>query len=114
MAHAFLVTRISRFGVPQVMLGITDRGTQFQSELLAELSKLVGFHRSRTTSYHPQYNGLIERCHRTIKTAITARNESWLTVLPVVLLAIRCTPNESGFSPFTATTGTNLLIPYIE
>ena len=111
VAHAFVVTWISRFGVPLHV--ITDRGTQFESELFAELSKLVGFHRLRTTSYHPQCNGLIERCHRTIKTAITARKESWLTALPVVLLAIRSTPNESGFSPFTATTGTNLLIPRI-
>ena len=89
MAHAFVVTWISRFGV---LLHITDRGTQFKSELFAELSKLVGFHRLRTTSYHPQCNGLIERCHRAIKTAITARKlrrkESWLTAFPYLTACI--------------------------
>ena len=52
---------------------VTDRGRQFESELFKELSSLIGFHRLRTTSYHPQSNGIIERTHRTLKTAIMAR-----------------------------------------
>ena len=87
VAHAFMVTWISRFGIPLYV--ITDRGTHFESELFRQLSRLVGFHRLRTTSYHLQCNGLIERFHRTLKTAIIARGESWLTALPVVLLALR-------------------------
>ena len=109
VATAFLNTWISRYGVPLYV--VTDRGSQFESELFRELSSIVGFHRLRTTSYHPQTNGMIERVHRTIKTAITARRESWLDALPVVLLGIRSIPNESGFSPFTALTGSNLLLP---
>ena len=31
--------------------------------------------------------------------------------LPAVLLGLRCIPNDSGFSPFTALTGTYLLTP---
>ena len=109
VASAFLTGWISRFGVPLHV--ITDRGTQFEAELFSELSQLIGFHRLRTTSYHPQANGAIERVHRTIKTAITARKQSWLEALPIVLLGIRCMPNDSSFSPFTAVTGTTLLVP---
>lgn len=109
VAHAFLNCWISRFGVPLHV--VTDRGTQFESELFSELSKITGFHRLRTTSYHPQTNGLVERMHRTLKTAIMARKESWLTALPIVLLALRNTPNESSYAPFTAVTGSALMLP---
>lgn len=109
VATAFLNVWIARFGVPLHV--VTDRGTQFESELFLELSKLVGFHRVRTTAYHPQTNGCIERAHRTIKTAITSRKQSWLDALPVVLLGIRSIPNETGYSPFTAVTGSSILIP---
>lgn len=109
VANAFVTSWISRFGVPLHV--ITDRGTQFESELFSELSKLIGFHRLRTTGYNPKANGMIERVHRTIKTAIKARKQSWLAALPIVLLGIRCIPNESGYSPFSAVTGTDILIP---
>ena len=111
IASAFVSTWISRFGVPLHV--ITDRGAQFESELFSELAKIVGFHRLRTTAYHPQTNGMIERAHRTLKTAIIARKESWLSALPIVLLGIRITPNESGYSPFSAVTGTNAQIPQL-
>lgn len=109
VAIAFLQGWISRFGVPLYV--VTDRGTQFESELFRELSVLVGFHRLRTTAYRPQTNGRIERTHRTIKSALIARKQSWLDSLPVVLLGLRALPNESGFSPATAVTGTSLLCP---
>ena len=109
IAEAFVNTWITRYGVPLHV--VTDRGRQFESELFAELAKIIGFHRLRTTAYHLQSNGLIERAHRTLKTAIMARGESWLSALPIVLLGIRSTPNESGFSPFTAVTGSTILVP---
>ena len=111
VANAFITTWISRFGVPLHV--ITDRGSQFESELFAELAKSIGFLRLRSTSYHPQTNGMIERMHRTLKTAIMARKQSWLEALPVVLLGLRSIPNESGYSPFCAVTGTDLLVPQI-
>ena len=68
VAEAFVNTWIMRFGVPLHV--ILDKGKQFESELFLELSKIIGFYRLRTTSYHPQCNGLIERAHRTLKAAI--------------------------------------------
>jgi len=110
VAIAFFEVWISRFGVPLNV--VTDRGTQFESELFSELSALVGFQRLRTTAYHPQSNGMVERVHRTIKTAITARKQNWLNALPIILLSIRNLPNDSGFSPAVAVTGTSLLLPH--
>ena len=109
IATAFLNIWISRFGVPLHV--VTDRGSQFEAELFKELSVIIGFDRLRTTSYPPQTNGMIERAHRYIKTAIMARKQAWIDALPIVLLGIRSIPNESGFSPFTALTGSDLLLP---
>ena len=51
VCHAFLTSWFSRFGVPLYIT--TDRGTQFESQLFAQLSQTLGFCRLRTTSYHP-------------------------------------------------------------
>lgn len=111
VAFALFNTWISRFGVPLYIH--TDRGSQFEAELFAELSKIIGFHRLRTSSYHPQANGFIERIHRTIKNALVARRQDWIVSLPIVLLGLRCIPNETGYSPFTTVTGTTLLSPNV-
>ena len=111
VANAFLNNWISRYGVPLYVH--TDRGSQFEAELFSELSKIIGFHRLRTTSYHPQSNGFVERLHRTLKTAVIARGQDWLQSLPIILLGLRAIPNEYGFSLFEAVTGTKLLSPKI-
>lgn len=110
VAVAFLNTWISRFGVPLYV--VSDRGSQFESELFHELSQLVGFHRLRTTAYHPMSNGMLERVHRSMKSAIMSRKQNWIDALPIVLLGLRNMPNESGYSPSVAVTGTSLLLPY--
>ncbi|GFV94621.1 uncharacterized protein TNCV_3826881 [Trichonephila clavipes] len=48
------------------------------------------FKRSRTTSYHPCSNGMIERVHRQFKASLMFHtNSSWFEALPVVILGIR-------------------------
>jgi transposase InsO family protein len=104
IAEAFVSGWVSLFGVPLHV--ITDRGTQFESELFSHLSKLLGFHRLRTTSYHPACNGKVERLHRRLKTAIKCRRQDWLAALPIVLWSIRSLPMEGfPYSPFTLVTG---------
>lgn len=110
VAIAFLTTWVSRFGVPLQL--VTDRGAQFESELFAELSKLIGFHHVRTTAYHPQSNGFVERLHRSLKAALMARGGNWLLSLPIVLLSLRMSPNSLDYSPFTAVTGTHMFCPH--
>lgn len=88
VAKAFISCWVSRFGCPTEI--VTDRGRQFESALFQQLSKSIGFDHRRTTAYHPQSNGLVERFHRQLKTAITCHADSrWTESLPLVLLGIR-------------------------
>ena len=90
---------------------VTDCGSQFESELFQGLSKLIGFYRLRTTSYHPQANGIIERQYRTLKAPIMSRKQNWLDALLIVLLGMRNILNEDGVFPAIAVTDTHFLLP---
>lgn len=93
VAKALLNGWISKFGVPAIIT--TDQGRQFEANLFSDLSKLLGCQRWRTTSYHPQSNGLIERWHRTLKTAIMCyENTEWSDILPLILLGLRTSFKE--------------------
>lgn len=88
VATAFWSHWISRFGCPKTIT--TDQGTQFESALFKALVNFTGSKRSRTTAYHPQSNGMIERWHRTFKAALMCHpNVSWVDILPTVLLGLR-------------------------
>lgn len=88
VAKAFISNWVSRYGCPVEI--VTDRGRQFESALFHQLSKSIGFDHRRTTAYHPQCNGLVERFHRQLKSAISCHADAnWTDTLPLVLLGIR-------------------------
>jgi cleavage and polyadenylation specificity factor subunit 1 len=83
-----LTGSISHFGCPQTIT--TDQGRQFESQLFHSLAKLCGIQLSRTTTYHPAANELLERFHWTLKAAIMCHaDQHWTEALPLVLLGIR-------------------------
>jgi hypothetical protein len=85
---------VLKFGVPCTLL--TDQGSNFTSELFLSVARLLRVKKLRTSPFHPQCNGRVERVHRTISQimshyvncsssdwdewvdyAVTAYNTSW-------------------------------------
>ena len=94
VADAFFSGWIARYGTPATIT--TDRGAQFESKLWDSLCNQFGIIRNRTTSYHPQSNGMVERFHRQLKAAIMAHESPnpWTITLPAVLLEVSKLPGE--------------------
>ena len=63
-----LVEMYSRLGVPEEIL--SDLGTQFVSDCMKEVARLLGIRQLTTTPYHPMCNGLVEKFNGTLKTML--------------------------------------------
>ena len=65
-----LLDYVCKFGIPDEIL--TDRGTNFMSELLQEVYDLLDILRLRTSPFWPERNGLSEENVKTMKNMINA------------------------------------------
>eukprot|EP00731_Ephydatia_muelleri_P007395 Em0003g1643a len=98
-----LIGIFARVGIPREIL--TDQGSNFMSNLLSELYRLMQIKPIRTSPYHPETDGLVERFNGTLKAmlrkAAVGEGKDWDKLLPFVLFAYREVPQAStGFSPF--------------
>ncbi|KAJ8341888.1 hypothetical protein SKAU_G00341790 [Synaphobranchus kaupii] len=93
----------SRVGIPEDIL--TDQGSCFMSNVMKALCQLMKVKQVRTSVYHPQTDGLVERFNKTLKQMMRKLIESdakdWDQPLPYLLFSVREVPQAStGFSPF--------------
>ncbi|XP_068240035.1 uncharacterized protein [Palaemon carinicauda] len=98
-----LVDMFSRVGVPEKIL--SDLGTQFTSDCMKEVARLLSMRQLTTTPYHPMCNGLVEKFNGTLKQMLKKlcqeKPNQWHRYINAVLFAYREVPQEStGFSPF--------------
>ena len=82
----------------------SDQGCQFESKLIAETCEIMGVKKTRTTAYHPQCDGLVERFNRTLlgMLATCARDHpsSWESRLQKVCFAYSSSEQPTtGYSP---------------
>ena len=83
----------------------TDQGKEFESELVAEVCKLLGIAKTHTTPYHPQGDGLVERFNRTLlsmlSTATGRHPFNWEKQLRPLCMAYNTSVHPTtGYSPF--------------
>ena len=114
IADALLEHWICRFGCPNSIH--TDQGRNFESALFQRLMTLLEINKTRTTSFHPQSNSVIERMNRTLLNMLTKsidkQQSNWSYFLPFVLMAYRSSVHEStGFTPNRLVLGHEVLLP---
>ena len=64
VADAFFSNIVCRFGMPSVIH--SDQGREFENKVMHEMCLLGGSHKTKTTPYHPESDGLVERFNRTL------------------------------------------------
>jgi transposase InsO family protein len=115
--HAFANQEvIVRFGTPYVIH--TDQGVQFQSNLFQEMCRLLQIQKTRTTPYHPQSDGMVERDNRTILTMMSAfvneHQNDWNEHLTYISMAYRAAQHETtGKTPNYMMLGPGLFLVII-
>ena len=64
IAEAFVDRFICVLGAPKTIL--TDQGRNFISDLMKKIAKIFRIRKFRTTAFHPQSNGSLERSHHAL------------------------------------------------
>ena len=91
------------FGAPAYL--DSDQGKAFTGHVITHLCELYGVQKLRTSPYHAQTNGQVERMNQTIICMISKLEEDrkacWSEHLPELLLAYNATPSAvTGYSPY--------------
>ena len=104
----------SVFGFPQGLM--SDQGTEFTSDVIAAMCKLLGIENIRTTPYHPQGNGSAERVHQTLQRMISKldpeKRRKWPEHIRSMVIAYNATWSQvTGYSPYFLMFGRRLRLP---
>ena len=86
--HAYLPTLI-----------ITDKGSVFVSQVIHEVTEILGINLKHATTKHAQTIGVLERAHATIKTSLKMASgeyrKQWHKYLPIAILNYNTTYHSS-------------------
>ena len=93
----------ARIGIPQELL--TDNGSNFISKVMKKYCSMTGNKQIRTSPYHPQTDGMVERINATLKRLLRKLTQNseveWDLCLPYVHWSYRGTIHKTtGFSPY--------------
>ncbi|VDI65663.1 Hypothetical predicted protein [Mytilus galloprovincialis] len=110
LVHEF----ISRFGIPLELH--SDQGRNFESKIFTEVCKLLEIHKTRSTSYRPCSNGIIERFNATlegmIRSFVNKNANDWDLHIGILMAAYRSTVYPAtGYSPNMLMLGREITLP---
>ena len=103
-----------RFSPPEQLH--SDQGQQFESQLIAEVCKILNIHKSRTTPYHPQSDGMVERFNRTLLGMLATTTKEhpfgWEDQIRKVCMAYNTSVHATtGYTPFYLMFGREARLP---
>ena len=112
--NALLDHYIYIFSAPKKIL--TDRGQSFISELMQRYEEAFKIKHIKTTSFHPQSNGSLERTHAVISDMLKSiqknTDQEWDKLLNFLCLAYNTMVHDAtGFTPFELTYGRKANLP---
>ena len=95
---------------------VSDHGKAFMGHIITHLCELYGVQKLRTSPYHAQHNGQVERMNQTIIRMISKLEEDkkacWSEHLPELLLAYNATCSAvTRYSPYYLLFGRRSRIP---
>ena len=84
---------------------MSDQASEFTGQVISELCDLLGITKIRTSPYHPQTNGTIERVHQTLRRMIAKmdpeKRAKWPSHLGPILITYNVTRSLiTGYSPY--------------
>jgi transposase InsO family protein len=96
-AENFVKAVILKYGIPRFLL--SDQGSNFMSKLFANVKKSLRIKTLRTSAFHPQTNGALERAHRPLKdflkNFINEAQNNWDELLPFAEFVYNTYQNEA-------------------
>ena len=89
---------------------VSDRGPQFVAKFTCQLLKCLGVEGNRSTTFHPQSDGQMERVNQTLEQYLRIycdyHQDDWAQLLPLAEFVYNNTQNSSTrVSPFFANYG---------
>ena len=109
-----LVNFFTFVGLPREVQ--SDQGSNFMSGLFQQVIYQIGAKQIKSSAYHPESQGALERFHSTLKNMIRSycfeNEKDWDEGINLLLFAARESVQESlGFSPFELVFGHNVRGP---
>ena len=109
-----LIDMTARVGIPEEVL--TDNGSNIVSTTMREFCTTMGIEQIKTSPYHPQTDGMVERFNATLKRLLRKLTQNPKVerdeCLPYVLWVYRGTVHKTtGFAPYQMLYGRPMRMP---
>lgn len=114
VAKSFVNNFILRYGLPRVIA--TDRGTEFQSETMKEVCKLLKIEKVSSTAYHHESIGSLENTHKHLaaflRTLCDGHQETWSQWLQFWCFSFNTTVHtQTKYTPYELVFGNSCNLP---
>ena len=98
-----LIDVFARLGIPREIL--TDNGSIFTSKMMEKFYAMTGVTHIKTSPYHPETDGMVERFNATMKKTlrkmVDKSADDWDMCLPYLMWAYRGSEHATtGYSPY--------------